>query len=196
MSKFQYQEILKNLRQLSEKEDVTGNGKRILCNNLEKLEKYTDRLSRIDHQEALSRPFTQELIKHREGQKKKQLAYVETVHYIDRLNEVFGYTWNWEIISENVTEYEAYCKGRLTVDIDGQTVIKEAYGGKDLTIVDVYDKQTRQVTGKKPFSIADDLKSASSDALKKASSLLGIGLHLYKGSGNNGRPVPGATARQ
>ena len=189
MSKFQYQEILKNLSQLSEKEDVTGNGKRILCNNLEKLEKYTDRLSRIDQQEALSRPFTQELIKYREGQKKKQLAYVETVNYVERLNEAFDYKWNWEIISENVTEYEAYCKGRLTVEIDGQVVIKEAYGGKDLTMVDTYDKQTRQVTGKKPFSIADDLKSASSDALKKASSSLGIGLHLYKGNGTVNRPV-------
>jgi len=193
MSKFAYQEILKNLRQLSEKEDVTGNGKRILCNNLEKLEKYTDRLSRIDQQEALSRPFSQGIIKHREGQKKKQLAYVETVHYIDRLNEAFGYTWNWEIISENVTEHEAYCKGRLTVEIEGQTVIKEAYGGKDMTMVDTYDKQTRQVTGKKPFSIADDLKSASSDALKKASSLLGIGLHLYKGNGTVTRPAPVAS---
>ncbi len=137
----------------------------------------------------LERPFQKELIRYREGQKKKQLAYVETVNYIERLNEAFGYKWNWEIISETVTEYEAYCKGKLTVKIDGETVIKEAYGGKDLTIIDTYDKQTRQVIGKKPFSIADDLKSASSDALKKACSLLGIGLHLYKDkntSGGNG----------
>ena len=74
-------------------------------------------------------------------------------------------------------------------------MIKEAYGGKDLTVVDVWDKNTRQVTGKKPFSIADDLKSASSDALKKACSLLGIGGHLYKPAGNtaggNGRSYAG-----
>ena len=46
-------------------------------------------------------------------------------------------------------------------------------------MVDIYDKVTTKVTGKKALSIADDLKSASSDALKKAASLLGIGLHLY-----------------
>ncbi len=141
-------------------------------------------------QEVLSRPFPQELIRYREGQKKKQLAYVETVNYIDRLNEAFGFKWTWEIIFETVTEYEAYCKGRLTVEIGGKTVIKEAYGGKDLTIVDVWDKQTRQVIVKKPFSIADDLKSAGSDALKKACSLLGIGLHLYKSTNNNTTNAP------
>jgi len=140
----------------------------------------------------LERPFQQGFIRYREGQKKKQLAYVETVHYIDRLNEAFGYAWNWEIVSENITETEVYCRGKLTVEIDGKIIVKEAYGGKDLTIVDVWDKNTRQVIGKKPFSIADDLKSAGSDALKKACSLLGIGLHLYKktepagGNGSNG----------
>jgi hypothetical protein len=137
-------------------------------------------------QEELSKPFPQELIKHREGQKKKQFAYVETVNYVERLNEAFFYKWNWEIVLEQVTEYEAYCKGRLTVEIDGKTVVKEAYGGKDITMIDIYDKpniqdrRTWRVIGRKPFSIADDLKSAGSDALKKACSLLGIGLHLYK----------------
>jgi len=130
--------------------------------------------------EILNRPFTAQIIKQRDGQKGKKLNYVETVHYIDRLNEAFNFQWNWEIVSEVILVHEVYCKGKLSVEIGGKTVIKEAYGGKDLTIVDTYDKQTRQVVGKKPFSIADDLKSASSDALKKACSLLGIGLHLYK----------------
>ena len=44
-------------------------------------------------------------------------------------------------------------------------------------------------------SIADDLKAAATDALKKASSLLGVGLHLYgeptdTTSGRNGRSSP------
>jgi len=132
-----------------------------------------------DIKAILSRPFPKELIRYREGQKKKQLAYVETAYYIDRLNEAFCYQWTWEILSETITEFEVFCKGKLTVKIAGQTVIKETYGGKDIIMVDIFDRQTRQVTGKKPFSIADDLKSASSDALKKACSLLGIGLHLY-----------------
>jgi hypothetical protein len=90
-------------------------------------------------------------------------------------------------LGDNFRDYNgdgSLLPGRLTVEINGKTVIKEAFGGKDLTIVDVWDKNTRQVIGKKPFSIADDLKSASSDALKKAASLLSIGGHLYKPAGN------------
>lgn len=184
--KFALEEITRILREVAE--EVNTPHRQILLKQAEKLEQVTVP-GKVG--ETLSKPFPKELIRYREGQKKKQLAYVETIHYIDRLNEAFGYQWSWEVLSETVTDTEVYCRGRLTVEIDGKTVVKEAYGGKDLTIVDVWDKATRQVTGKKPFSIADDLKSASSDALKKASSLLSIGGHLYKPAGSiaggNGR---------
>jgi len=130
-------------------------------------------------QAILTRPFQQELIKYRRGFNNKQLAYVETIHYINRLNEAFNYQWDWQVINYTVTDDQVYCQGRLTVEINGKLINKESFGGKDITMVDVYDKVTRQITGKKALSIADDLKSASSDALKKAASLLGIGLHLY-----------------
>ena len=130
-------------------------------------------------QAILTRPFQQELIKYRRGFNNKQLAYVETIHYINRLNEAFNYQWDWQVINYTVTDNQVYCQGRLTVEINGKLINKESFGGKDITLADVYDKVTRQITGKKALSIADDLKSASSDALKKAASLLGIGLHLY-----------------
>jgi len=130
-------------------------------------------------QAILTRPFPVELIKYRKGFNNKQLAYVETVHYINRLNEAFNYQWDWQIINYTVTDDQVYCQGRLSVVINGKLINKESFGGKDITMVDVYDKVTRKATGRKALSIADDLKSASSDALKKAASLLGIGLHLY-----------------
>ncbi len=128
----------------------------------------------------LNRPFSREIIKERAGQKGKKLSYVETVYYIERLNEAFGIQWDWKVTDFKIMDREVYCKGQLTYTVDGKEYSKEAFGGKDITIIDVYDKQTRKVIGQKNLSIADDLKSAGSDALKKACSLLGIGLHLYK----------------
>lgn len=171
-----------NLNMKKEEINMNSNQNNPINNNINNM---SAEENTVDIQTILSRQFPQEIIRYREGQKKKQLAYVETAHYIDRLNEAFNFQWNWEILSEHITDTEVYCRGKLTVVIDGKTVIKEAYGGKDLTIVDVWEKQTRQITGKKPFSIADDLKSASSDALKKACSLLGIGSHLYKSAQGN-----------
>ncbi len=177
MSKFAYQEILKNLRTFSEREALDSNQKRILCNNIEKLDTYSSRMEKLDQQNILIRPFPQTEIKHRKGYNGKQLAYIETHNVIERLNEAFNFQWSWQIIDYTVEEKQVYCRGMLTVSIDDQTVVKEGFGGKA-----------------RSGEIGDDLKSASSDALKKASSLLGIGLHLYKGAGNNGRPAPGAVA--
>lgn len=54
MSKFQYQEILKNLRTFSEREDLDSNQKRILCNNIEKLDTYSSRMEKLDQQNILT----------------------------------------------------------------------------------------------------------------------------------------------
>ena len=60
-------------------------------------------------------------------------------------------------------------------------VVKTAFGGSSITV----DSQGRIV------SVADDLKAAASDSLKKCASLLGVGLEMYgagpaKPTGDNG----------
>ena len=51
--------------------------------------------------------------------------------------------------------------------------MKEAFGGKEIS---------------KGSNLGDDLKAAASDALKKAATMFGIGLHLYgKERGGNGK---------
>jgi len=193
MGKFQYQEILKNLRTFSEREDLDSNQKRILCNNLEKLDTYSNRMERVDIQEALTKPFPAELRKTRKGYEGKTLTYIETVYYIDRLNEIFNYAWNFEILQEIITEVEVIVKGRLTVEINSRPVIKEQYGQSEITYITIYDKVTRQAIGKKPLT-GDACKSAGSDCLKKCASLLSVGSELYKGTGNNGNGNKGITA--
>ena len=67
----------------------------------------------------------------------------------------------------------------------GDTV-KQAFGGSDIT---------RSRDGGNSISVADDLKSAATDALKKCATLFGVALHLY-GDGttthhsDNGAPQP------
>jgi len=134
------------------------------------------------NREALERPFDPSLIKTRQGGHGRSLSYVEGVEYIRRLNEVYDADWNFEIVQHQVLEGEVIVVGKLVAG----GVIKMSFGGSSVT--------TSRSTGE-VVSLADDLKAAATDALKKACSLLGIGLHLYSdaqpsaGSGN-GRQQP------
>jgi hypothetical protein len=99
------------------------------------------------------------------------LSYIETHAVIARLNEGCD-AWSFEIVRHEIHDAEVVVLGKLTAD----GVVKTAFGGSAIT---------RGQDGE-PVSLADDLKSATSDAIKKAASLLGVGLELYGGGGGNG----------
>lgn len=117
--------------------------------------------------EILRRPFPPEQIKQREGQGGKRLSYVEAHSVIARLNEGCD-AWSFEVVEHQVLDEEVVVVARLTAD----GIVKMAFGGSSIT---------RDRTGR-TVSIADDLKSAGTDALKKAASLLGVALELYGAS--------------
>lgn len=117
--------------------------------------------------DILTRPFPPELIKQRQGQGGKTLSYVETHAVIARLNEGCD-AWSFEVVEHTVLDDEVIVVGKLNAD----GVVKMAFGGSSIT----RDRDGR------PLSIADDLKSAASDAIKKSASLLGVGLELYGGA--------------
>ncbi len=139
----------------------------------------------------LIRAIPQQLIKQREGGGKKMLSYISGQTVTDMLNEAFGYLWSWEAEKEWIqpsidkqTKYDkepvpqgpvAHVKGKLTVQImsfgeDNQkeyvTISKTGYGSKC-----VLGSQADQES---------IFKAAGTDALKKAASLFGIGLSLYR----------------
>ena len=116
--------------------------------------------------DILTRPFPPELVKQRQGQGGKTLSYVETHAVIARLNEGCD-AWSFEVVEHQVLDEEVIVVGKLNAD----GVVKSAFGGSAIT----RDREGR------PVSIADALKGAASDALKKAASLLGVGLELYGG---------------
>jgi hypothetical protein len=125
--------------------------------------------------DILTRPFPPELVRQRQGQGGKTLSYVETHAVIARLNEGCD-AWSFELVDHQVLEDEVVVVAKLTAD----GVVKMAFGGSTIT---------KDRDGK-PVSVADDLKAAGSDALKKAASLLGVGLELYGGGGGPTEPRP------
>jgi hypothetical protein len=134
------------------------------------------------NKDILRRPFPPELIKQREGQYGKMLSYVETHSVIERLNEGCD-AWSFEVVEHRILDAEVVVVGRLIAD----GILKMAFGGSPITID----------SNGNALSLADDLKAAASDALKKAASLLGVGLELYASKGataEHPRALPPARA--
>ena len=121
------------------------------------------------NKQLLTRPFEAHQIKQRPGQHGKMLSYVDVAAVIARLNEGCD-AWSFEVVSHQIQQDEVIVLGKLTAD----GCVKVAFGGSTITT-----NQSGQVV-----SLADDHKAAASDALKKAASLLGVGLELYGGQAN------------
>ena len=118
--------------------------------------------------EILTRPFGPEQVKQRKGQQGKTLSYVDVAAVIERLNEAFDHAWTFEVAEHHVYDAEVVVLGRLTAG----GVTKMAFGGSSVTV-----NRDGEVV-----SIADDLKAAASDSVKKCASLLGVALELYGGA--------------
>lgn len=109
-------------------------------------------------------------IKNRAGRGGKTFSYVEVGYVIQVLNKTFGYFWDWEIDEQHSGDNQVWVKGRLTIkNPSGFSVAKTAFGGSDI----------KKTANGQVIDIADDLKAASADALKKAASMIGIASDVY-----------------
>ena len=116
--------------------------------------------------QILKRPFGKELIKHRQGHDGKQLDYVPVQHYVDRLHEAFDHDWSFELTRREIIGDQILVEVKLTA----AGLIKTGIGGAAIT---------RGEDNKTVLSLADDIKMAEADAMKRACRLLGIGGELY-----------------
>ena len=121
---------------------------------------------------VLEAPFPEALVKTRPGAFGSQLSYLEGHTIVARLNEAFDGNWSFEIMSHQILDEEVLVCGKFRAEAAG--VIKMAFGSSRIT----RDNRTGNAV-----ALGDDLKAASTDALKKAATLLGVGLYLY-GGGN------------
>lgn len=121
-----------------------------------------------EQRKVLEALFAPEEVRSRQGSFDKQLNYLEGHSVIRRLNEAFNSDWSFIILHREFNEFadEVIVHGRITVG----DVVKDAVGSVKVK----RHKETGDLV-----DLGNDMKAASTDALKKASSLLGIGLYLY-----------------
>ena len=120
------------------------------------------------NRDILEAPFALEQIKQREGTYGKMIDYIEGHAVIKRLNDAFEGAWSFEIIEHHILKEinEVLVLGRLSAG----GISKTQFGAGTITRA----RQTGEIV-----SLADDLKSAATDSLKKCATMLGVGLHLY-----------------
>lgn len=96
-----------------------------------------------------------------------------TVSYIQKaLNYIFGWNWDFEIIQQGMEGKQVWVLGKLTVRgmKPGQMIVKTQYGRADIK----FKRDTKEM-----LDFGNDLKGATSDALKKCASMLGIASDVY-----------------
>jgi hypothetical protein len=129
--------------------------------------------------EVLEAPFPEGQVKTRPGAFGGSLSYLEGHTVIGRLNDAFDGNWSFEIMSHQILEEEVLVCGKFRANAAG--VIKMSFGSSRIT----RDSRTGNA-----IALGDDLKAASTDALKKSATLLGVGLSLYGGSGQPATTSP------
>ena len=125
------------------------------------------------NRELLEKPFDRNQIKQREGNFGKMLDYIEGHAVINRLNEAFDANWSFAILKHEILQEtdEVVVLGELSAN----GIVKTQFGSSRITRA----RETGEM-----ISLADDLKAAATDSLKKAATLLGVGLHLYNNDGH------------
>jgi Rad52/22 family double-strand break repair protein len=124
------------------------------------------------NRDILEKHFGQEQIKQREGNFGKMLDYIEGHAVIQRLNDAFDADWSFTIIRYDIFKEtdEVLVQGELKAG----NVVKMQFGSSKIT----HARKNGDI-----ISLGDDLKAAATDALKKAATLFGVGLHLYRNDG-------------
>ena len=97
--------------------------------------------------------------------------YVTGTYVKKILNYVFGFMWDFSIVDKGREGDMMWVQGRLTVKTkDGRTISKEQFGRAEM-------KKKKDGTGYLDYG--NDLKAATTDALKKCASDLGIASDIY-----------------
>lgn len=107
----------------------------------------------------------------RAGKGSQKFDYVTGSYVTKVLNFVFGWNWDFEVVNHGHEQDHIWVQGRLTVHSPtGQSIIKTQFGRAEVK----YLKNTKTM-----LDFGNDLKSASTDALKKCASMLGIASDIY-----------------
>jgi hypothetical protein len=103
-----------------------------------------------------------------------EVTFISGEQVVSRLNEVLGVGgWSFRIVRHDINPEadEAWALGELVAEIGERSVVRQQFGSQ---------KVRRSRSTGAPLDLGFDLKGASTDALKKCASLLGVGLYLSR----------------
>lgn len=107
----------------------------------------------------------------RPGKGGQKFNYVTGNYVVKVLNFVFGWNWDYEVIAHGVQGNQVWVQGKLTVKSPkGETISKTQFGRADIKFL----KNSKDM-----LDFGNDLKGATTDAMKKCASLLGIASDVY-----------------
>ena len=135
-------------------------------------------------------------IKVRPGKGKRTFSYVPHGYVTAVLNKAFGFNWDWELLSQGNGDYYKYIPPTMGPDkynegkkVQWQPGSYIVTGKLTVRVVDPLDLSrvlatiVKTAAGEKEhmrgMTHGGHIKSASSDAFKKAASRLGVALDLY-----------------
>jgi hypothetical protein len=99
------------------------------------------------------------------------------------LNLMFGWDWDFEILSEAIFQDTVVVKGKLTVRCNGRQLIKTQFGKHTIQYLnESYTNEKGEELKRKTdkyLDIGNDFKSAATDCLKKCAADLGICSDVY-----------------
>lgn len=101
----------------------------------------------------------------------KTFDYVEGGYVRRQLDVLFGFDWDFEVVSITRDGDAIICQGKLTGRTEtAKPIVKMQFGGSTIK----YKKET-----KTPLDIGNDYKAATTDALKKCAAEFGIARDVY-----------------
>jgi len=104
--------------------------------------------------------------------------YVTGTYVRKVLNLMFNFNWDFEVVEHkfDLQLKQAFVLGKLTVRTNEKTIVKMQFGTKDIMFKKAVDPDTKM---KMPLDLGNDLKAATTNALKKCASELGIASDVY-----------------
>lgn len=152
--------------------------------------------------DLLTAPTPKEWKRNRKIRGGGRVDYIPGAFFTQRLNEVFGFLWSYEVVEAFEKDGQLIGKGRLTIKVpgrsvtikhpdgieetyrtDGIEVVKEQYGGSDIKTYaqDIVGKGGGPPQHRKgePIDIGDDYKAMATDAKKKCGTELGMFHDVY-----------------
>jgi len=112
------------------------------------------------------------------------LSTIKPIYITDRMNEVFG-IGQWQTRTENILVNDnGTVVNKVVFTVPEYNISYECFGGND-----------NGGAGSKGFDLGDAFKGATTDALNKIASYLGIGIDVYRGKqshapSNYSKPAP------